>query len=143
TAFPLSAGPQTTHALMITLDAAHRRLAHALPMRQNIDIYSHLPERFQFAAMLRPRGAYLAEDSLVSFTSARDMRAARPRFARFKRIPLLMELRDRANPNHWRSARLARQLVREGTLPGTGRWRPLPSGRHIFEVSAAVLDQNK
>lgn len=141
TAFPLSAGPQTTHALMITLDAAKKRLTHALPMRHNIDIYSHLPERFQFAAMLRPKGAYLAEDSLVSFTSARDMRASRPRLTRLRRIPLLLELRDWTSPRYWRSAWLAGRRVKDGTLSRSGRWQPLPSGRQILEISSVALDE--
>jgi len=141
TAFPLSGGPQATHALMITFDAARKRLKHALPVRQNIDIYSHLPEAFRFAAMVGPKGAHLAEDSLVSFTSARDMRAARPKFTKLRRLPLLVTLRDRLSLRYWRSARLAREWVKSGKLSATGCWRPLPAGRRIFEVSSAPLDQ--
>jgi GR25 family glycosyltransferase involved in LPS biosynthesis len=142
TSFPLSAGPQATHALVITLDAAKRRLACGLPMRAPIDIYSHLPQRFRFAVMLRPKGAYLSEDSLVSFaSSSRDMRTARPRFTRLRRLPMVMALRDLVSPRYWRSGRVARKWVRDGRLPAGGQWRPLPAGRNIFEVSAAPLDQ--
>jgi glycosyl transferase, family 25 len=141
TSFPLSAGPQATHALVITLDAAKRRLACGLPMRASIDVYSPLPQRFRFAAMLRPKGAYLGEDSLVSFTSSRELRTVRPWFPKLRRFPIMIALRDVMSPRYWRSGRVARKSVRDGRLPAGGQWRPLPAGRNIFEVSSAPLDQ--
>lgn len=141
TAFPLSGGPESTHALMITASAARARMACALPMRQPIDIYDHLPCTFRFSAMTRPKGAYLSEDSLVSLIVARDKRARRPRLAALRRFPAFWALRDLVRPARWRSAALAREWVRTGKLSADGRWRPLPSGRNILEVTNAELDR--
>jgi glycosyl transferase, family 25 len=139
--FPLSAGPDGAHAVILTAEAARRRLENALPMPGPIDVYTYLPETFRFGALVFPKGAFLGEDSLVSFTSDRELRASRPRFGFLRRYAALRWLRDAMRPRRWRQAALARQWVREGRLPRDARWRPLPAGRVIVEVSGAPLDE--
>lgn len=137
--FPLSGGPELAHALIVTGEAAKRRLDCALPVMHPVDVYEHLPTRFRFAAVIGPKGAELGEDSLVSFTSARDMSANRPRFGQLRKTSLFRLVREYTRRERWQAVRIARQWQREGKLPPSGRWRPIPVSI-MAEVTGAPLD---
>lgn len=137
--FPLSDGPQGAFALVVTAKTAQRRLDCALPMLDHIDVYDQLPCKFRFAALIKPKAAYFSEDSLVSYTSNRDMSANRPRFGRLRKTSLFRLVREYARREHWQAVRIARQLRREGKLPASGSWRPIPASI-LGEVSGAPLD---
>lgn len=124
-------GPGSTHAYLITREAAVRRLDHELPIARPVDIYSTLPYRPRFRALVPRRGAGVSEDSLRSFTSGRD-HAGRLSFRKLRQVPGYYELKDAVNPRFWRLRREAARLARQGALPAGGQWRPLPTGRRIF-----------
>lgn len=141
--FPLSSGPFRAHALIVTADTARRRLATAFPMREHIDVYNHLPFECRFAAVLDPRGAYLSDDSLISFTEITDGGAIRPRWGRLRQTTIFrtyVTLREYVRGERWQNLRIARQWVREGKLPASGKWRPLADSQ-ILDVGANALDQ--
>lgn len=131
TAFRTHAGPATTHAYLITRAAAERRLAHEFPIRKPVDIYSTLPYRPRFRALVAPRGAGVSEASLRSFTSGRD-HTGQLSFRALRRLPGFYALRDALSLEMLRRRLRAGALVRAGALPGGGRWRPLPPGRRVF-----------
>lgn len=131
TAYRTHAGPATTHAYLVTLEGARRRLDFALPIAAPIDVYAHLPWQPRFFALLSPKGAFVAEASLQSFTSARDHRGGL-RLRALRRSPLFYRLRDLLSPELWRRRQRVRQLVRDGVLPERGDWRPLPTGRLLM-----------
>lgn len=131
TAYRTHAGPATTHAYLVTLECARRRLDFALPIGAPIDVYDHLPWQPRFVALLRPKGAFVAEASLLSFTSARDHRGLL-RLRALRRSPLFYRARDLLSPELWRRRLRVQRLVREGVLPSRGRWRPLPTGRLVM-----------
>lgn len=134
TAYPLSAGPHTTHAYLITLEAARLRIEHGYPLRRPIDRYDHLPYRIRFAAMVKPKGAWVSEHSLESFTSAKSGSGRDLSFKWLRRWPTFYLLRDLLRMRNWKRAKLVRELVRSGALPAGRRWRSLPSGREILFI---------
>ncbi|URI10256.1 glycosyltransferase family 25 protein [Aquincola tertiaricarbonis] len=131
-AHALSAGPQTTHAYLITLPAAQRRLSAAFPILRAIDLYDHLPYRIDFRAIVSPKLAWVSEHSLISFTSERNDDAQALSFAALRRSPAFYRLRDWLKLKNWRRSRAIRSLVRAGRLSAGGRWAPLPSGREVI-----------
>lgn len=131
-AFRLSAGPQTTHAYMITLGAARRRLAHAFPIQKAIDLYDHLPYPITFRAIVAPKMAWVSEHSLTSFTSAKADGADSLRFAWLRRHPAFYRVRDLLKLKGVRRGLKVRSLVNAGALRRGGQWAPLPSGREVI-----------
>jgi GR25 family glycosyltransferase involved in LPS biosynthesis len=131
TAYRTHGGPATLHAYLITLGCARRRLDCALPIIAPIDVYAHLPWRPRFFALLRPKGAFVAEASLRSFTSSRDHRGL-VRLRALRRSPLFYRARDLISLELWRRRLRVPQLVRDGVLPAQGAWRPLPTGRLVM-----------
>lgn len=130
-AYRLSAGPQTTHAYLITLEGARQRMEHAFPIAKAIDLYDHLPYPILFRAIVSPKLAWVSEHSLTSFTSAKADDPASLSFAWLRRHPLFYRVRDLVRLKQLRRSLEVRQRVRSGALPEKGRWAPLPSGREI------------
>ena len=127
----LSAGPQTTHAYMITLEGARKRLGAAFPIRKAIDLYDHLPYPITFRAVVSPKLAWLSEHSLVSFTSPKAASTAVLRFSWLRRHPFFYRLRNWIKLKTLRRSLQIRALVRDGQLAPGKRWTPLPSGRDV------------
>ena len=128
----LSAGPQTTHAYMITLEGARKRLEHAYPLRKAIDLYDHLPYPIVFRAVVAPKLAWVSEHSLVSFTSKKADSAESLSFGWLRRYPAFYKLRDLVRLKQWRRQRHVQALVSAGLLPKGKRWVPMPSGREVL-----------
>lgn len=127
----LSSGPQTTHAYLISLDAAQKRLRHAFPICKAIDLYDHLPYPIVFRAVVTPKLAWVGQDSLESFTSDRQVNASEMRFAWARRSLLFYRVRDFVKLVWLKKALEARRLMRAGGLPKGRRWVPLPAGREV------------
>lgn len=136
TAYTLSAGPQTTHAYMITKEAALQRLTHAYPLSEAIDIYTHLPYPIRFSSLVNPKGAWVSAHSLASFTSAKQDSAEQLSLRFLRRWPWFYRLRDMVRLKNFRRNLRIRGLVRLGKLPAGHRWKALPSGREILLTTA-------
>lgn len=68
-AYTLSSGPYCTHAYLITLDGARKRLSCAYPARTAIDHYHFLPYKPRFVAII-PMLAFVNEESAVGSLSS-------------------------------------------------------------------------
>ena len=132
TAYALSAGPQTTHAYMITRAAALKRLEHAYPLTCAIDLYSHLPYAIRFASLVNPKGAWVSAHSLASFTSAKQDLPSQLSLRFLRRWPWFYRLRDMLRMKDIKRNLRIRELVRQGKLANGPKWRALPSGREIL-----------
>lgn len=131
-AYELSAGPQTTHAYLITNQAARKRLDWAFPITRPIDLYDHLPYSITFSAIVRPKLAWVSEHSMVSFTSSKTGSQTALRFAALRRFAGFYRLRDLVRLRGLRRNREATELVAQGRLAPGRKWRALPSGREIL-----------
>lgn len=126
------AGLGGTHAYLITRAAAERRMAHALPIIQPIDVYAHLPYRPRFYAMIRPNaGAWTSEHGLVSYTKAEGDRPTATNLAWLRRTLIFYRVRNAIHPEMIRRRIRKWQMLKSGVLPASGRWRPMPSGRFL------------
>ncbi len=132
TAYTLSAGPQTTHAYLITRSAVMNRLAHAFPLVRPIDLYAHLPYPIHFSALISPKGAWVSEYSLESFTSSKKGNLEDLSLVFFRRWPLFYWLRDLVRLKNLKRNHLVQKLQSEGKLPVGRRWKALPSGREVL-----------
>lgn len=132
TAYRLSAGPQTTHAYMITREAALQRLEHAYPLSRPIDLYTHLPYPIRFASLVNPKGAWVSAHSMASFTSAKQDSAEQLSLRFLRRWPWFYRLRDAIRLKNFKRNLRIRTLVRQGLLPAGHNWKALPSGREIL-----------
>lgn len=128
TAYTTHAGPTGTHAYLVTRRAAARRLDFELPIRVPLDIYTTLPYRPHFRALVSPFGAGVSEDSLHSLISDH---VGRLRLRWLRRLPGYYGLRELLDPKRWRARRLVGEMRRSGALPAGGDWVPLPPGRRI------------
>jgi len=135
TAYELSGGPEGTHAMIVTREAAELRLSHGLPIQNAIDVYDMLPGRPRFAAILAPRGAGVAMTSLHSMISARREQTP-PAFASLRHQAWFPMLRDTLRLRPVKGMLLRRRLQREGRLAVGPRWRLLPPGREVLPLSA-------
>ena len=131
-AYDLSAGPQTLHAYLISRDAATNRLRYALPIAKAIDLYDHLPYAIHFRAVVSPKGAWVSEHSLESFTSKKNTSIRSLPFAALRRWRAFYALRDLVRLKPFRRDRIVRKLLNSGQLAAGRRWRALPSGREIL-----------
>ena len=127
TAYGLSGGPEGTHAMIVTRQAAALRLSHGLPIRNAFDFYDVLPGRPRFAAILAPRGAGVAMTSLHSMISPRREQTP-PALAALRRQAWFPTLRDALRLRPVKGMLLRRRLQREGRLAAGRRWRLLPRG---------------
>ena len=135
TAFALSGGPEGTHAMIVTREAAALRLKHGLPIQHAFDFYDTLPGPPRFVAMLAPRGAGVATTSLHSMISTRREQGA-PAFASLRRQTWFPPLRDTLRLRPVKGMFLRRRLLREGRLAAGTRWRLLPQGREVLPQPA-------
>ena len=131
-AYRLSAGPQTTHAYLISLSGASKRLSAAFPIQKAIDLYDHLPYPIKFRAVVKPKLAWVGQDSLESFTSERKVDVNAMRFAWARRSPLFYRLRDFLKLQPIKRALEVRRQTRAGALAADRRWAPLPAGREVI-----------
>ncbi len=132
TAYSLSNGPQTTHAYMITLEAALKRLEHAFPIKKSIDLYDHLPYPIRFYAVVSPKAAWVSLHSLESFTSSNKIAIEDLSFIALRRWPLSYKLRDLILLKTFKKNRLINDLQKSGKLSIDKRWKALPFGREIL-----------
>jgi len=58
--YTLSAGPHCTHAYLITMAGAKKRLVDPFPIRETIDQYESVPDELHFRAVLFPRPAFVS-----------------------------------------------------------------------------------
>jgi len=131
TAYGLSGGPEGTHAMIVTRQAAALRLSHGLPIQNAFDFYHMLPGRPRFTAMLAPRGAGVAMTSLHSMISLRRVQTP-PAFAALRRRAWFPTLRDALRLRPVKGMLLRRRLQRDGRLAAGPRWRLLPRGREVL-----------
>lgn len=129
--YELSAGPHTLHAYLISREAAVKRLNHAFPIEQPIDVYRHLPYQIRFYSILSPKGAWVSEHSLESFTSEKKVGMDDMSFTFLRRWPLFFQLRDLFSLRGVRRRLLARSFQSQGKLAPGKRWRMLPTGREV------------
>ena len=131
-AHALSAGPQTLHAYFVSQRGAGLRLQHALPMLKPIDIYDHLPYPIKFRSIVRPKLAWVSEESLVSFTSERSVEADSLLFASLRRSPWFYRIRDLLQLKMVRSLREVSVEKKAGRLSAGRSWKKLPAGREVI-----------
>jgi GR25 family glycosyltransferase involved in LPS biosynthesis len=127
----LSHGPSATHAYLITLSAACRRLKHAFPITFPIDVYDHLPYEIRFYSIVTPKLAWLSEYGLTSATYDRKPED-KLAFRGLKKFYFYYQLRDFLSfswLSGWKEAHVARK---NGRLPKNGRWKRLPQGKVII-----------
>lgn len=130
-AHELSDGPTTTHAYFITREAAERRLECALPIRGPIDTYDKLSCPIRFAAVVKPRLAWLSEYGLESFTFDSTREKIPPVRRWLKKSLVYYIVRDWLLFKQLRWAVDVRRRVRSGSLPAGRKWVRLPSGKEI------------
>lgn len=128
----LSAGPQTLHAYLISQEGARKRLGEAFPIVKPIDLYDHLSYPIRFSAIVKPKLAWVSEDSLTSFTSERRDDPGALSFASLRRGAWFYAVRDVIRMRGLRARRLVSRLVDSGQLPAGRRWAALPAGREII-----------
>ena len=131
-AHTLSAGPQTLHAYLISQRGAAQRLKHALPILKPIDLYDHLPYAIEFRSIVRPKLAWVSEDSLESFTSERSLDPTTLSFAVLRRSSWFYKVRDLLQLKAFKAMREVSAEVKAGKLNHGRRWRKLPSGREVL-----------
>jgi len=69
TAYALSSGPYCTHAYLVTLEGARKRMECAFPAFSPIDHYHFLPYKPRFTAVI-PMCAFVSEESAVGSMSS-------------------------------------------------------------------------
>lgn len=129
----LSAAPLTTHAYLISRNAAMRRIEHAFPIRHPIDVFSDLPYSSKFTAVISPRLAWLS--SFANESSTFETKAPRPKavlFAKLKRSHLYFYFRDLLKGDVKRARKLIKSEVQANRLAKEVNWQPLPSGKHVL-----------
>lgn len=131
TAYRLSGGPEGTHAMIVTREAAAVRLSHGLPIQNAFDFYDMLPGQPRFVAMLGPRGAGVAMTSLHSVISGRREQRS-PSFASLRRQAWFPALRDVLRLRPVKGMLLRHRLQRDGRLAKGTRWHLLPQGREVL-----------
>jgi glycosyl transferase family 25 len=129
-AYTLSAGPHCTHAYLITLAAAKKRLIDPLPIRETIDQYDFVPVELHFRAVLFPRPAFVSILSRAS-TIFGAARGGIPLY-RWRATPGFYTLRDLLKGRALERWLEMRRKQRAGELSRERRWRPLPAGREIM-----------
>lgn len=131
TAYRLSSGPMATHAQIVSLAAARKRLTHGLPIHEPVDRYAHLPYAPSFYAVLHPRVAGVSDMSLQSMTSERE-EVRKPFLAGLRHTSVFPLVRDWLKLRPLKSWLAARARMASGALPAGKRWRGLPMGREVI-----------
>jgi glycosyl transferase family 25 len=130
----LSAGPQRTHAMLVTRSASERRLDHFVPIRNAIDIYINIPVSLRFYSVIAPKAAWLSEHSIESFTSMSGNSGASSKklFGMIEKTSSYYVLRDWLTLTRPKRHLLAWLLKSEHVLPRGRRWIPLPPSGKIM-----------
>jgi len=127
TAYPMSSGPFCTHAYLITLEGAKKRLACAYPARSAIDHYQGLPYKPRLLAVV-PMLAFVNELSAVQSMSSLNwsglQKVARKYWWYY---PLRDALKLKAL---WKWLAL-----QQAQFPGSGRWRSFESAFKVVPQS--------
>lgn len=131
-AHTLSHGPQGAHAYLITRAAAEERLAHAMPIKQPIDLYDLLPYKPRFAGVIDPRLAWLSQYGASSSTYESRAPAARHPLRWLRRSAFFYRIRDWLYLRQLRWAIDARRRISTGWLPAGHAWTRMPSGKLIM-----------
>jgi glycosyl transferase, family 25 len=129
-AYTLSAGPHCTHAYLITMAGAKKRLADPFPVRETIDQYRFVPDELHFRAVLFPRPAFVSILSRAS-TIFGPGRGGIPLY-QWRSLPGFYAVRDLLKGRALERWIEMRRKQRTGELSRTRRWRPLPAGREIM-----------
>lgn len=129
--YETNVGPALLHAYLMTNIGAKNRVAHAWPIFKPVDIYSHLPYKPKILVCVSPKGAFVSEHSRQSFTSKRNDTSPL-RLKTLRRFVWFFALKDWIKLRPVKGWFKARDLVRSGLLPRSGRWRPMPTGRNIL-----------
>lgn len=130
-AYATHAGPAALSAYLITLDAAERRLCYALPIRKPIDVYTSLPYRPRFRAVVAPPAAGVGEEGMYSSTTPKD-HDIKLSFRLLRSLPGYYAIRDTLYLEYWRQWLAVPKLRRSGVLNPAIRWRPLPPGLRVL-----------
>jgi GR25 family glycosyltransferase involved in LPS biosynthesis len=130
--YRLSDGPQTTHAYMITRQAALKRLEHAYPLVKAIDIYAHLPYEIRFWAVVSPKAAWVSEHSLESFTSKRNVSQDQLSLGWLRKWALFYKIKDMIKLRGLKDHLEVRRLKRQGVLADDCKWKAIPFDRQIL-----------
>jgi glycosyl transferase family 25 len=128
--YALSDGPHCTHAYLITLAGAKKRLVDPFPIRETIDQYQSVPDELHFRAVLFPRPAFVSILSRSS-TIIGAGRGGIPLY-RWRSAPGFYAVRDLLKGRALERWIEMRRKRRTGELSRTRRWRPLPAGREIM-----------
>jgi len=129
TAYPMSSGPFCTHAYLITLEGATKRLACAYPAHRAIDHYYDLPYKPRLLAVV-PMLAFVNELSAVQSMSSLNWSGLQKLIRKYWwYYPLRDALKLKAlwkwralkraqlpHPGRWTSFRSAFRVVRKSTL---------------------------
>lgn len=125
-AYRLSSGPYCTHAYLIPLESAKRRLACAFPTSSPIDHYHPLPYRPKFMAIF-DMVAFVSEESAVGSMSSNSWSS----------------LQTNARQHWWyyplrdilKATRIRKQLwLRKAMLPYPSRWKSFVSGFRVMPL---------
>jgi glycosyl transferase family 25 len=128
-AYPLSSGPFCTHAYLITLEGAKKRVSCAYPARSAIDHYQYLPYKPRFMALI-PMLAFVNELSAVQSMSSLNWSGLQTKarkhwwyyplrdLIKLKALQKLIDFRQAALPSsgHWKSFDSAFKVVRLSRL---------------------------
>jgi GR25 family glycosyltransferase involved in LPS biosynthesis len=124
TRYRLSSGPYCTHAYLVTLKGARKRLACAIPAKTAIDHYHYLPYRPDFYAVI-PLVAYVNEQAALGSMSSMNwsaMQAWCRKYWWYYPVRDLLQLRSRMK---------AAERTTLATVP-CGAWRPFRSAFRVL-----------
>jgi len=130
-AHPLSHGPLTTHAFLISGAAAQKRLDHGFPIHWPIDMYDHLPYPISFLAVIRPKLAWLGELGIQSSTFERHS-GVRVSLRFMKKSHWYYRVRELLLLKRLTWMREVREAQRQGRISPDRAWKRMPSGRQII-----------
>ncbi len=123
--------PVLLHAYLLTNDGARRRLECALPIKQPVDVYWHLPYIPVIKVCVRPKGASVSEYSRQSFISNRHDKTPL-RFKYLRKFSFALTVRDWLRLKPIKNMIAVYKLKKNGVLAPNRRWRAMPSGRNIL-----------
>lgn len=126
-AYPISSGPFCTHAYLITLEGAKKRVSCAYPARSAIDHYHYLPYKPRFLTVM-PLLAFVNELSAVQSMSSFNMSALQ---SVARQHWWYYPLRDALKFKLFRKWRARQSSV----FPWPGRWESFESSLKVARKS--------
>ncbi|MBK1682247.1 hypothetical protein CKO18_01520 [Rhodoferax fermentans] len=124
--YPLSSGPFCTHAYLITLEGAKKRLACAYPARSAIDHYHHLPYTPRLMAVV-PMLAFVNELSAVQSMSSLNWSGLQTMARKYWWYYPLRDVLKLKGLKKWLACRHTR-------FPHPGQWRPFESAFRVVRT---------